>query len=321
MSGARTDRTTTGLGLAVVSAATFGTAGSFATSLIDAGWSPAAAVTARIVTAAAVLTAPALFLLRGHGPMLLRAWRSIAGYGVFAVAAAQLCYFNAVEHLSVGVALLLEYLGTMLVVGWLWMRHGHRPRRLTVAGAVASVVGLALVLDLTGHQHVDPVGVLWGLGAAVGLAVYFVVSARVEDALPPIPMAWAGMVVGAVGLVLLGLTGAVPMHANTHDVQFLAHRTSWLVPVLGLSLVAAVLAYAAGITAARTLGAKLASFVGLSEVLFAVLFAWLLLGQLPRGIQFVGGVFILGGVALVRVDELRAPTVDLAAVDAQPATV
>jgi drug/metabolite transporter (DMT)-like permease len=321
MTGRRIDRTTAGLGLAVVSAATFGTSGSFATSLIDAGWSPAAAVTARIVTAAAVLTAPALFLLRGHGAVLLRAWRSIAGYGVFAVAAAQLCYFNAVEHLSVGVALLLEYLGTMLVVGWLWVRHGHRPRRLTVAGAAASVVGLALVLDLTGHQHVDPIGVLWGLGAAVGLAVYFVVSARVEDALPPIPMAWAGMAVGAVGLVLLGLTGAVPMHANTHDVKFLAHRTSWLVPVLGLSLVAAVLAYAAGITAARTLGAKLASFVGLSEVLFAVLFAWLLLGQLPRGIQFVGGVFILGGVALVRVDELRAPTVAVAAADVEPATV
>jgi drug/metabolite transporter (DMT)-like permease len=300
-----------GLGLAVVSAATFGTSGTFATSLINSGWSPGAAVTARIVIAAAVLTAPALFVLRGRYAMSLRAWRSIAVFGVLAVAGAQLCYFNAVEHLSVGVALLLEYLGILLVVAWLWVRRGHRPGRLTVAGAVAAVVGLALVLDVTGGHHLDLIGVLWGLGAAVGLAAYFVLSAQVDDALPPIAMAWAGMTVGGIALVVLGISGQVPMHANTDDVRFVSHRTSWLVPVLGLSLVAAVFAYAAGIQAARVLGAKLASFVGLSEVLFAVLFAWLLLGQLPRGAQFVGGVFILAGVALVRVDELREPSTEL----------
>ena len=63
----------------------------------------------------------------------------------------------------------------------------------------------------------------------------------------------------------------------------------------------------AGIGAARRLGAKLASFAGLAEVLFAILFAWLLLGQLPTTMQIVGGVFILAGVALVRLDELGAP--------------
>jgi drug/metabolite transporter (DMT)-like permease len=302
-----------GLGLAILSAATFGTSGSFATSLIDAGWSPAGAVTARILTAAVILTVPALLVLRGHLARLVRSSRSIAAYGIFAVTGAQLCFFNAVEHLSVGVALLLEYLGTMLVVGWLWLRQGQRPRRLTVAGAVSAVIGLILVLDVTGSRHVDTAGVLWGLGAAVGLAVYFVLSAQAEDALPPIAMAWAGLTVGGVALVGLGLLRAVPMHANTHDVHFLSHRTSWLVPVLGLSVVAAVVAYAAGISAARLLGAKVSSFVGLSEVLFAVLFAWLLLGQLPGGLQFLGGVFILGGVALVRVDELRAPAIEAGA--------
>ena len=54
------------------------------------------------------------------------------------------------------------------------------------------------------------------------------------------------------------------------------------------------------------LGAKVASFVGLTEVLFAVGFAWLLLGQLPSAVQFLGGAFILGGVTLVRIDELEA---------------
>ena len=58
-------------------------------------------------------------------------------------------------------------------------------------------------------------------------------------------------------------------------------------------------------SAARILGSKLASFVGLTEVLFAVLFAWLFLGQLPTVVQLIGGVLIIAGVALVRLDEMR----------------
>jgi drug/metabolite transporter (DMT)-like permease len=293
-----------GLGVALLSAAAFGTSGVFATALI-AGWSPEGAVTARLLVAAAVLTIPVLIALRGRFGVLVQEGRSIAGYGLVAVAGAQVCYFNALARLSVGIALLLEYLGILLVVGWLWLRHGRRPRRLTVAGGAAALVGLALVLDVTGSQRLDPIGVLWGLGAAVGLATYFVLSAQADTTLRPMVMAWAGMAVGGLCLVVVGLLGVLPLSASTRDVQLLHHRTSWLVPILGISLVAAVFAYAAGINAARALGAKLASFVGLSEVLFAVLFAWLLLGQLPGLSQLVGGLFIIGGVALVQWDEVR----------------
>jgi len=59
-------------------------------------------------------------------------------------------------------------------------------------------------------------------------------------------------------------------------------------------------AYLLGTVAARRLGAGVASFVGLTEVLFAVLFAWLLLGELPAPVQLAGGVLIIGGVAAVR---------------------
>jgi drug/metabolite transporter (DMT)-like permease len=298
-----------GLGLAVLSAATFGTSGTFATSLLDAGWTPAAAVTARIALAALMLTVPALIQLRGRWTLLRRSLPAISAYGFVAVAGCQLFFFNAVEHLSVGVALLLEYSGTVLVVGWMWLRHGQRPRRLTVAGGALAIAGLVLVLDLTGSQHVDVVGVLWGLGAAAGLAVFFVLSARTADLLPPIVMAWAGVTIGAVTLGFAGLVGAVPFRASTRDVSFTGHRTSWLVPVLGLSLVAAAIAYSAGIGAARRLGARLASFVGLAEVLFAILFAWLLLDQRPSGLQVVGGLVVLLGIALVRAGD-QEPAID-----------
>jgi drug/metabolite transporter (DMT)-like permease len=295
-----------GLTLAVLSAATFGTSGAFASSLIDAGWSPAAAVVTRVAVAAAVLTVPALVQLRGRWSLLRRGAGRVAAYGLIAVAGCQLFYFNAIQRMPVGVALLLEYLAAVLVVGWLWLRHGQRPRRLTVAGAAVAIAGLAMVLDLGGSARIDPVGVMWGLLAAVGLAIYFLLGAATdEEPLPPIVMAWAGMCVGAVALAALGWIGVLPLTATTGDVGFLGHRVSWAVPVLGLSLVAAVIAYVAGIGAARRLGAKLASFIGMAEVLFAILFAWLLLGQLPSAVQFLGGAFILGGVTLVRIDELE----------------
>jgi drug/metabolite transporter (DMT)-like permease len=169
-----------------------------------------------------------------------------------------------------------------------------------------AIAGLAMVLDLGGSARIDLVGVMWGLLAAVGLAIYFLLGAATdEEPLPPVVMAWAGMCIGAVALAALGWIGVLPLTATTGSVGFLGHRVSWVVPMLGLSLVAAVIAYVAGIGAARRLGAKLASFIGMAEVLFAILFAWLLLGQLPSAVQFLGGAFILAGVTLVRTDELK----------------
>jgi drug/metabolite transporter (DMT)-like permease len=295
-----------GLTLGLVSAAAFGTSGTFAAALIAAGWSPGAAVLTRIALAALILTVPAALRLRGQWLLLRRSAGRVAAYGLLAVAGAQWCYFNAVARIPVGVAILLEYLGVVLVVGWLWLRHGQRPRRLTIIGGVVAIAGLAMVLNLAGTAGINPAGVLWALGGAVGLAVFFVLSAGDEaEPLPPLVMTWAGMCVGTAALAALAGTGLLPLTASAGDVHVFGHQVSWIVPVLGLSLVAAVISYIAGIGAARRLGARLASFIGMAEVLFAILFAWLLLGQLPTPLQFVGGGFIMAGVAMVRLGELR----------------
>ena len=325
----RAERPGAGLALALLSAATFGTSGTFGSALIEAGWSPAAAVTVRISLSALILTGPAVLQLRGRWGLLRRDAAPVAAFGLIAVAGCQLFYFNAIQRLPVGVALLLEYLGVLLVVGWLWLRHGQRPRRRTVAGTAAALAGLALVLGVTGHVRIDPLGVMWGLLAAVGLAIYFLISAATGqgnrtgqasrtgqaartgrdpgEPLPPIAMTWAAMCTGGAALALFGWAGLVPLTARTGPVTVLGHQVSWMLPVAGLALVSSVVPYVAGIGAARRLGAKLASFAGLAEVLFAIVFAWLLLGQLPTAMQILGGAFILAGVTLVRLDELRAP--------------
>ncbi len=95
-----------GVALALFSAATFSTSGSFARSLLDAGWSPAAAEAARVSAAALILLVPTLWSLRGRAHVVRRNLVLILGYGVIAVASAQLFFFNAVNHLPVGLALL-----------------------------------------------------------------------------------------------------------------------------------------------------------------------------------------------------------------------
>lgn len=294
---------TSGLGLAVLSASSFGLAGSLARVLLDAGWSPAAAVSARVLLAAAVLVPVAAVQLRGRWGRLRRSLPMVTAYGLVPVAGTQLAYFSAVATLPVGVALLIEYTAPVLVVGWLWARHGQRPGRLTAGGAALGAVGLVLVLDLLSGASVDAVGTGWALAAMAGAACYFVLSGQDDTGLPATVLAAGGLLIGGTTLLLAGLAGIVPLAASTRPVAFAGFGAPWWAPVLVLGLVTAALAYVAGIAATRRLGSRLASFVALFEVLAALGFAWLLLAQRPGGLQVAGGVLVLAGVVVVNLGE------------------
>ena len=122
------------------SAAAFGLSGSLARSLLDLGWTPAAVVAVRIWARSPSCCVPVLVLLRRIGlPNAAAAGRLVASTGSIAVGGAQLCYFSAVQYLSVGVALLLEYLAPVLLIGWHWARNGRRPTLPVLAGAGLSI--------------------------------------------------------------------------------------------------------------------------------------------------------------------------------------
>src|SRR5437773_2761470 len=95
-----------GLGLALLSAVTFGTSGTFARSLIEAGWSAEAAVAVRVGVAALFLAVPSAVALRGKWQVLRRNAGMVGVFGLLAVAGAQVGFFNAVRYLPIGVALL-----------------------------------------------------------------------------------------------------------------------------------------------------------------------------------------------------------------------
>ena len=98
----------------------------------------------------------------------------------------------------------------------------------------------------------------------------------------------------------------LPFAATTADVHFGDVSMAWWLPVLGLGVVTAALAYVTGIAATRRLGSRLASFVALTEVLAALGFAWVLLGQAPRSIQLLGAALVLLGVVIVKSGEHAA---------------
>jgi drug/metabolite transporter (DMT)-like permease len=298
-----------GLVLAVVSATAFGTSGTLASGLLETGWSAGAAVLVRIAVAAVVVLPFGVRSLRGRWRLLWGNAGLVATYGVTAVAGAQLCYFLAVTRMQVGPALMIEYAAPAVVVGWLWLRQGQRPGLVTLVGAALAAIGLVLVLDLTSGGGVDPVGVLWALGAMVGVAAYFVISADENNGLPPMTLAAGGLVVGATVLGVAALTGMLPMTASTAAPTYAGREVPWWLPLAGLALVSAAAAYTSGIAASRRLGSRLASFVGLLEVVAAVGFAWLLLSQLPSAVQLAGGALILAGVVIVRMGERPARSV------------
>jgi drug/metabolite transporter (DMT)-like permease len=303
-----------GLLALLLSSAAFGTSGPFAKALIEAGWSPPLVVLLRMTGASLVLLPLALGPIRRHRRVVLANLPLVVSYGLLAVGAAQLGYFQAVQRLPVGVALLLEFLGIVLVVLVMWLISRVTPHRLTFLGIVLALAGLALVLDVLGAAPPDLVGVAWGLFSAVGLAGHFILAGR-PNPVPSIAFACLGLVTGALALGVLGLAGILPMRAGSDTVTLLgAAAPSW-VAFAQLVLVAAALAYVLGIIGTRRLGSTLASFVGLTEVLFAILFAWVLLGELPRPVQLVGGGLILGGVIAVRLGEARRDRASSAVVE------
>src|SRR5262245_26842229 len=292
-----------GLLLALGSAFAFGSSGPFAKSLMEAGWSPTAAVTARLAGGALLMAVFATIVKPDWVREAMQHGKTVVAYGAIPIAGAQLCYFNAVAHLSVAVALLLEYTAPILVVGWLWATTRRRPSGLTLTGVALAIPGIMLVLNVFSGAHINLIGVGWALAAAVCAACYFLMSSSVTtdgEGLNSITLATAGLIVGAAAVAALGFSGVMPLTFTTTDAVIAGLTTSWLVPVIALAMIPTAIAYTLGIMAIARLQPRFASLVGLCEVMFAVLAAWVLLGEAVTPTQAIGGVVVLVGITLAR---------------------
>ena len=307
MSQIKRQSTTVGLVVALIAAASFGTSGAFLKPLLESGWSPAAAVTFRALIGAAVLLPFTLFALRGRWAALWHArWRVLL-MAVIGVAATQLVYITAITLVPISTAILIEYMAPLLLVAFAWMRTRRVPRVVVLIGTGVALVGLILVVGPTGHGGVNVFGIAFACLGAVGCAVYYVIASKPSEGLPPVALAGSGLVLGGIVLGLVGLTGIVPFRMHFGTVNLFGGVAPWWLPLLLVGVIGTGLAYATSITASEILGSRLSSFMGLLEVIFAALYAWLLLGQDLTVPQLIGGILILGGIALVRAEKVDAP--------------
>ena len=103
----------------------------------------------------------------------------------------QLFYFLAIHRLPVGIALLIQYIGPVLVAIWAsTVGHEHVRRRIWLALALA-LTGLALMVQLWSGVTLDGLGVVFALVAAVVFAVYLLLAEHEVGRREPIPLlAW-----------------------------------------------------------------------------------------------------------------------------------
>ncbi|MCU1526871.1 MAG: multidrug transporter permease [Frondihabitans sp.] len=315
-----------GLVIAVVAAFTFGTSGSFAEPLLKAGWSPAAAVTVRALTGGILLAPLAAVLLRGRWRTLWTArWRILA-MAMIGVAGTQLAYFAALETVPVGTAILLEYMAPLLLVAFAWATTRRIPQLVVLAGSAIALVGLILVVAPGGGKAPATIGILFAVLAMIGCAVYYVVAAAPSDGLPPVAYATASLLIGGVVLGVVGASQLVPFEMTFGTVRMFGGTEPWWLPVLAIGLISTAIAYTTNITASELLGSRLASFLGLLEVVAATFYAWILLGQALALPQLLGGALILAGIAFVRAERKPEPEPEparaaaLSGADASPRT-
>ncbi|MEV5334299.1 EamA family transporter [Streptomyces werraensis] len=288
-----------GLTLALVSAVAFGGSGVAAKPLIEAGLDPLHVVWLRVAGAALVM----LPLAVRHRALLRRRPALLAGFGIFAVAGVQACYFAAISRIPVGVALLVEYLAPALVLGWVRFVQRRPVTRAAAVGVVLAVGGLACVVEVWAGLGFDALGLALALGAACCQVGYFVLSDQgsdSEESPDPFGVIAYGLLIGAAVLTVVArpwsmdwsvLTGTAAMD-GTPVAAFLL--LGWIV------LVATVAAYVTGVVSVRRLSPQVAGVVACLEAVIATVLAWVLLGEHLSAPQIVGGVIVLAGALIAQ---------------------
>lgn len=299
-----------GVAIAVVSACFFAGSGPMAKTLISAGLGPLQVTWLRLAGAALVMLP---FAFR-HFDVLRRAPALLLGYGLFAIAGVQGFYFAAIASIPVGVALLIEFLGPLIVLGWVRFVRRKPVTRSAAVGVAIAVVGLAGVVEVWAGLTFDPVGLLLALGAAGCQAAYFLLSDTGTQEVDPRGLAAYGLFLAAGVMTVVmrpwtsdwsALTGSVTLADSTLPALF---AVGWIV------LISTVLAYLTGIVAVRRLSPPIAGGIAFLEPAVAVILAWWLLGEQLGVVQLVGGALVLTGAYVAQ----RSTSVSTERLDADP---
>jgi inner membrane transporter RhtA len=197
--------------------------------------------------------------------------------------------YIAIDRIGVGPAVGLEFLAPILVVTWDRVAGHAHPKPLTWAAVVSAVVGVALLVQIGDLESLDTVGVLAGLVAAVGLAIYLRLGQHVGAIVGGFPLAAGAITIGgAVGFIV-----ARPWSMSVPSDPVVI----WSVIILGT--VALALPLSMEIAALSRVPARIIGVIITIEPVAAAVTAWVFLDQLLGASQILGLILIVIAVGAV----------------------
>ena len=241
---------------------------------------PLGMVMLRLVFSAIVLLAIARPRWRGHGR---RAWADVVLFGLV-LAGMNGLFYLALERLPLGVTVTIEVLGplTLSIIAsrrassWLWAG-------LALVGVVALGGG--------GWDRLDPLGVLFALGAAASWALYILSAARVGAAFPKLDGLALAMTAGALVALPFGVA----------DAGAALLRPEILALGAAVAVLSSTLPYAFELVALRRLPASAFAILMSLAPATASLAGFVLLGQHLSWLEIAGvGLVIAASIGAVR---------------------
>lgn len=282
--------------LAASSSAFFlGLAPVFGKLAINGGLSPFAVVALRTGFAAGILLISIALFYRQYlyifpiGLLGCALAGAINGFG-------SLLYYLALQRLDASVGQLLYSLYPFFVALWLILDH-QPPSRLTFFRIGLATLAV-LLLTSTPDQTPDLTGVLLMLGAAVLYAMHLPINQRVLYEVPA----------PTVSLyTLLAMSAVVVPAYLMFDRSWPQTQTPWW-PVLGLTFVT-IFSRLALFLGVKKIGGMQTALLGLAELLIAIVFSHLWLGEALSFFQWIGAFSLALSLSLVMYENQSPPLV------------
>jgi len=222
-------------------------------------------------------------------------------YGVFGYAMVQLGYFIGIaQGVPLSLVLIIEFTAPIWIVLWIkFVRKGAVANDMWAAIAL-SLIGLIFVAKVWEGFTFDLVGTLGALGAALALAVYFLMSQsqgakRSAQAM----VVWGMGVAGLFWSIVLPIWN-FPTQIFTTSInlqgRFSDYSTPGWVLIAYIIIFGTMVPYLLVVGGIRLLSASTSSVVGMLEPVIAGAFAWIWLSQSWSAIQLFGGLIVLIGI-------------------------
>jgi drug/metabolite transporter (DMT)-like permease len=228
----------------------------------------------------------------------------LAAFGVFGVALVQLFYFLAIHRLEIGVSLLIQYLGPLLVALFaFFVLKEHVRARLWIALALA-LGGLTLVVDLWHGVSLDGLGVLFSLCSAVTFAAYMLFAERAVGRRDPISLLCFGFLFATIFWAIAQPWWSFPFDLPGRSVSLLGrlsevHLPIWLL-MTWMVLLGTIVPFFLIVGSMRHITATRAGIVAMIEPVVASVVAYAWLGETLSGQTLIGGAVVLCAIMLAQ---------------------